>query len=106
MLGAAVGATAGVGAGTYFGGRIAGGNGGIGPTYLGELVGIATLSFMIWVASELDLEPPAALSASLVIGLPIAGAVVGYELSHDDHDDDAAPAAGSAPLMVTIPFAF
>jgi hypothetical protein len=103
VVGMAVGAAGGMGFGTWVGGNIADGNGGIGYTYLGELGGLLVLLIGGGIIAELDGEPPPALTALLVIGLPLAGAVIGYELSHDDDEETG---SGSAPLMVRVPIAF
>jgi hypothetical protein len=103
MFGGAVGATGGLGLGTWVGGNIADGNGGIGYTYLGELGGLLALTIVVGVASELDIEPPPVVTVLGVLALPIGGAILGYELSHDD---DEATGSSGAPLVVTVPVVF
>ncbi len=69
--------------GVYGGGALVGGNGGLGWTVLGELTGILlSLGVAIGLA-ESGHEIPAA-----VVGIlpPIIGAILGYELSHDDDE--------------------
>jgi hypothetical protein len=104
FAGAFVGTAVGVGIGTWVGGNIADGNGGLGYTYLGELGGVLSLAILAGFASELEIEPPPVVTILTVIALPVGGAVLGYELSHDN--DDETTSSSAAPLLVTVPIVF
>ncbi|MBL8783919.1 MAG: hypothetical protein JNJ59_03370 [Deltaproteobacteria bacterium] len=78
LLGAHLGAFAGISMGVYGGGELAGGDGALGWTFLGSTAGLVTAGTILW-AAEVD---PGSLTWWLVgVGLPLAGGIVGYELT-------------------------
>jgi hypothetical protein len=79
-LGAIVVDAAVIAPGVYLVGRGLGGQGGLGWTYLGEVSGGAVSILLVALLS--DTTDSGALGAVISL-LPLAGAVVGYELSHD-----------------------
>jgi hypothetical protein len=90
FVGALTGQFIGMGLGTYLGGELVDGNGGLGWTYLGQTGG-AALAAVIVSAAEVDVGDVSWWL--LTIGLPLAGAVLGYELS--THSDAPGPVSGA-----------
>jgi hypothetical protein len=103
VLGAAITAPIAVWAtGTAFGA-----NGGLGYTYLGELAGLGVGIPSAYFLSQIDAPGP--LIALVAIGLPLAGSVIGYELSTEAKAGSASagsPLAASRPLQLGYGFAF
>ncbi len=90
-----IGIAIGVGPGVYWGGNLAGGNGGLGWTVLGQTLGLgAGLGFLVAVD---DFSVPTVLLAYL---MPVTGAVLGYELSTTA--ETSAAQATSSSLQVPL----
>ena len=87
LYGGILGLTIGTADGVAGGGHMTGGNGSFATTLGGSLVGIATGGALFLVLHNSDSESLPARWSTLA--LPAAGAVVGYELSHQ-------PRSGSA----------
>jgi hypothetical protein len=75
LLGGAAGLVLGLPLGIWWGGNIAGGDGGLGYTYLGALVGTVGTVLVLGTASQLPFV------AALGFVLPVVGGILGYELS-------------------------
>lgn len=75
ILGGFVGLAAGFPLGVWWGGNIAGGDGGLGYTYLGAALGGVGTILVLGAASQ---NP---ILAVLSFALPIVGGILGYELS-------------------------
>lgn len=73
-----VGGTAGLSLGVWGAGELAGGNGGFGWTMLGALSG-ATVAATTLLLSDIEQGDPAWWI--ILVGLPLTGAILGYELS-------------------------
>lgn len=110
VFSAFIGGYAFMGVGVWGTGTLAGGNGGVGYTYLGEGVGVlgaGTVALFLGVASD---DTPGWVYASLFVALPLAGAVFGYELS-TEHEPQSGPGSSSTPLtrpavFLSVPFSF
>ncbi len=96
LIGAGIGATVGIGAGVYLGGNLSGANGGLGWTILGESIGLAAAIATLVIS---ELKPSPLLIGTLAYLMPVAGAIIGYELSTsvriEATDDSSAPLTGS-----------
>ncbi len=86
VLGAYVGGAAGVSLGVWGAGELAGANGGFGWTLLGTLSG-TTVAVTTLLLSDIEQGDPAWWL--LFVGLPLTGAIVGYELSTEPDERTA-----------------
>lgn len=77
----------GVTGGVVLAGNAAGGHGNIGETFIGELIGSAVAVPLITIGIDNDAPVLAFVSAGV---LPLAGAILGYELSHANSESAAA----------------
>jgi hypothetical protein len=80
--------TVGVTGGVVLAGDAAGGHGNIGDTFIGELIGSAVAVPLITIGIDNDAPVLAFVAAGV---LPLAGAILGYELSHANSESAAAP---------------
>lgn len=78
LLGAHLGAFVGISMGVYGGGELAGGDGGLGWTFLGSTAGLVSAGTILWAA---EVEPGSVAWWLLGVGLPLVGGIVGYELT-------------------------
>ena len=95
--GGAVGAALGVPIGVYLVGNNFNGNGGFGWTVLGSLAGGAVTFGLVAIADQAEISAAVPLVAGIV--LPVAGAVLGYELS-SDADSRGPPRRPAQPTVM------
>lgn len=96
VAGGYVGGALGVPLGVWGAGNLMEGDGGLGWTTLGSLSGTAVAATTLIVS---DIEQGSPLWWTLIIALPVTGAIVGYELSSSEQAprDDTAQTRRSRP---------
>lgn len=91
VVGGYVGGAAGVSLGVWGAGELAGANGGFGWTLLGTLSGTAVAATTLLLS---DIEQGDPLWWLIAVGLPLTGAIVGYEFS-TERDEGTAVTTGT-----------